>query len=324
MLSYFLSASREEAFVCNADNYIGYYAAVGLQESRQFQRVVAGVCSRDDEYSRDLQKRGIELREWNLNDRHSVEQALKGISNIVITIEPSNEVKQHTETIIEACKSAQVRSVVFWSTIGLEHANEEQYKHLHQLAEIEEMIKRGGFQNMCITRIGFPQQLMFLLSHRIQDRGQLPLPTARGKFAPVSLKDCAMATAKLLSNAGESGGGNKHCYQFTGKRLVTGQKLVEHANRVLEAEIDYQDVNMDEFRQILKQEAEELNEFALECIVEKMQLIKENKLAVRTDDLEKIMGRKPMDLETFFRENARDFKPSGGQIRRLCIHDTAV
>ena len=86
--------------------------------------------------------------------------------------------------------------------------------------------------------------------------------------------------------------------------------MVEHANRVLQAEIEYKDIDLEEFRNLLK-ENQDINEFVIECIVEMMELVKNGKYNVRTNDLNKIMGRQPMDIERFFRDNADSFKPNG-------------
>jgi uncharacterized protein YbjT (DUF2867 family) len=321
MMSYFISGPQaENVFVSCADNKLGFYAAMAMQESRKFQKVIAGVQDREDQFSKKLEQMGCELREWNLDDKRSLEKALNGMKNILLLPTHREQIKQDTENILEAVRSNNIQNAVFWSKVGVDHATEEE-KHFQQLKEVEDMVKRSGIQNIVVTRIGFTQQMLFLLSRYIQDRGILPLPTGRGKFAPVSLRDCGHATAEILCSDMNQ---HKHqTYQFTGTQLLTGRKLVEHANRVLQAEIEYEDISLDEFRNLLK-ENKEVNEKEVECIVEMMKLVKEGKYNTRTNDLNKIMGREPMDIERFFRDNASSFRPSGTRYQRLALieHDT--
>jgi len=315
-----LFSSRQNVFVCNADTLLGYYAAISLCESKEFNKVICGVCDREDEWSKKLEKEGCELREWNLDDRRSIEQALQGLQHVLLLAPLDEKIIQQTRNILEACRSVDVKHMVYWSLLGVDQAHGGEYKRLRQFKEVEDMVKQCGIHNVCVARIGFAQQKLFMLSHVIQDRGILPLPTARGKFAPVNLRDCGYATAKMLCKA-ESQNHHKHqTYCFTGAHLMTGRKLVEHANRVLQAEIEFQDIELEEFGKFLREQGE-LNEFEIETILECMCLIRENKLAMRTEDLKKLLEREPTDIETFFKNNADSFRPGGGRLRRLSFKD---
>ncbi|KAI9137236.1 hypothetical protein BKA69DRAFT_1099035 [Paraphysoderma sedebokerense] len=315
-----LFSSRQDVFVCNADTLLGYYAAISLCESKEFNKIICGVCDKEDEWAKKLEKEGCELREWNLDDRRSIEMAMHGMKHVLLLAPHNEKIMQQTCNMLEACRSVDVKHMVYWSLLGVDLAHGEEYKRLKEWKKVEDMVKQCGIHNLCIARIGFAQQKLFMLSHIIQDRGILPLPTGRGKWAPVNLRDCGLATAKIFCKA-ESQTHHKHqIYNFTGVHLMTGRKLVEHANRVLQSEIEFHDIHMEEFKKILM-EMEEMNEFEIESILECMCLIRENKLAIRTEDLKKLLDREPTDIETFFKHNADSFRPGGGRLRRLAIKD---
>jgi len=322
MFSIFNTASAENVFITSADSSYGFYAAMGMHESGRFQKIICGVKDREDPFAKKLQQMGCELRDWNLDDKRSLENSLKDAKTILLLISMREQAKQDMQNTLEACKANNnIRNAVLWSKVGVDHAEKE--KHFQQLKEIEEMVKRSGIQNVCVCRIGFAQQMLFLLSRYIQDRGILPLPTERGKFAPVSLRDCGHATADILASSNDMSGHKHKTYRFTGNQLLNGRKLVEHANRVLQAEIEYEDIKLEDFRNLLK-ENHELNEFQVECIIEMMELIKEGKYNIRSQDLDKILGRQPMDIEKFFRDNADSFRPNGSRFQRLAIAEHNV
>ncbi|KAI9136648.1 hypothetical protein BKA69DRAFT_1102931 [Paraphysoderma sedebokerense] len=272
--------------------------------------------------AKELERAGCELRQWNLDDRASIERAMQGMDHVVFIPNENEMFKKQSMNTIEAMKSAQIKHMIMWSLLALEHAEGENFKFLTEMREVEEMVKRSGIHNVCVCRIGFGQQMLFFFSRMIQDRGILPMPTARGRFAPVNLRDCGLATANILSGRMGSMEQHRHqIYNFTGMELMTAMKMVEHANRVLQAEIEFKDVNFDEFRKILA-ETGELNETNIECAVETCMLMRDNKWSIKTDDLKKMMeGREPTSIETFFKNNADSFRPGGGRIRRLSLRD---
>ncbi|KAI9136654.1 hypothetical protein BKA69DRAFT_113283 [Paraphysoderma sedebokerense] len=160
---------------------------------------------------------------------------------------------------------------------------------------------------------------LFYLSRWIQDQGILPMATGRGKTAIVNLHDCGIATANILASSMEEH--KNQMYTFTGPELMTGMKLVEHANRVLHSDIEFRDISIEEFKKMMKEIGEVSDaqiDFAAECCM----LMRDNKWAIKTDHLMRCLeGRKPTDIETFFRNNADSFRPRGGMIRRLAFKD---
>jgi len=152
-------------------------------------------------------------------------------------------------------------------------------------------------------------ETFFAFSEEMQ-RGKMPLPTRKGRFAPVSLDDtCHGVVRTILKHMRSEQRGNTHTLELTGNRTVDGHKIAEEASEKLDTQIRVEDISLERTKEILRRNMKKSHEAVIEMIVEVFELIREDKFDKQTDDLQKILGSEPTSVADFFEKNQREFKP---------------
>jgi uncharacterized protein YbjT (DUF2867 family) len=184
---------------------------------------------------------------------------------------------------------------------------EHQYHEVFKcMAEMEEKFKKvGSNKKWAILRKTVPQQYLLHYSRLIQETGCLMLPIGNGKCPYVSLDDVACAAGKLICNPPSS----FHTYTLTGPEILDGQRLVEHLNRTVEANVEYQNISPQLAERYLRHELGEESIKWVYFTMGMLELIKNNKLDHPTDDVKKILGHEPRRVDTMLKEFAQLFKP---------------
>ncbi|KNE65148.1 hypothetical protein AMAG_19437 [Allomyces macrogynus ATCC 38327] len=95
---------------------------------------------------------------------------------------------------------------------------------------------------------------------------------------------------------------------LTGTHAHTGPALVEILNATIDTQIQFQEVSLDQMREILgKNDKVDQTEQAI--FLGYLCLLKANKLETVTKDLRAILGRDPTDIKAFFQANRDSFRP---------------
>jgi len=236
-----------------------------------------------------------------------------------------------------------VKNVILMSCAGAE--GNEKLRHLHEFCEMEKEFKRCNFNWHCIVRVEFVQNWFHAWSQPVEDKGQFPMSIGQDrKFAPIRIEDVCCAIRDLMCGEESTGsavnvtGRNKHnkqTYTLTGPEAITGPKLVDELNRVVQSRISYHDVDRNQMEKILRsmrdrdqqsagaacpQSGEEIAErrryfedqptdCQIQTLLDYFDYIKMGKAEKTTDDLRKITGRDGQRIERFFEDNASEFRP---------------
>jgi uncharacterized protein YbjT (DUF2867 family) len=234
---------------------------------------------------------------------------------VLVPVHDVHKMAEYSINVLKAADREQAcKHLVLWSCLGagLVQGAGGQGKDeaiFRQFYEIEQAVRGCEKLDQWVTlRLGFLMQQFFALSTVMQNRGLFPLTSKNGKLAPVNLKDIGHATAVLLADPKNL---NKHHGQtliLTGTHAVSGPQLVEIANQTLDARIQFQEVSLDQMREILGKN-EKVDEADLCIFMGYLCLLKANKLDVVTKDLTNLLGRDPADIKAFFKENRDSFRP---------------
>lgn len=313
-----MRASRN-AFVTCSDTWMGVYAARALLQSGKYSKVNAAVFSKRSEFAKTLQREGATLMEWDVNNVESLTNLMRENDCCVMIPVPNLSLQKETENILLACERSDIKDCILWSAMEVDlQSSPSSDQPINRGKEIARMLRaveqkflHSSIANKVIFRLSLSVQSLFFLSDLVQDRASLPLATGSGSYAPVNLVDVGNATAKLLASSDFPPMYRGQTFTMTGNQLINSETLAEYASRALGSKISYQSLTISEFNELLERLVSigEMTEFAKDVLVYKNYCIRENKLAIRTDDLRKFLEAEPTSIEKFFEENSQAFKP---------------
>jgi len=293
---------------------------------------------------KDLERQGAEVVQIRHDDSKQMEEAFRNCDTVVVDPIPEQHRVECTKRMLEAIKKANVKHVILMSCAGAE--NSERWKHLHEFAEMEREFLNCNYNCHTIVRMEFPQNWFHAWSYGVEDKGQFPMSIGQEKrFAPVCIDDVSWALINILRGEESSGvksilpsvlGGNRHhkqCYTLTGPEALNGPKIVEELNRVVQANVNFMDVDRNQMERILRElrdrdrqrsqqqqkqdDDEDRNrrfegqptDTQIHTILDHFEWVKAGHADRTTDDLKKITGREGQRVEAFFRNNAAEFRP---------------
>jgi len=325
--------------ITGCDYFCGHEMARHLLENHKEHENCRIVCmGAHVDRMRDLERQGGEIVKTNPDDVKCMEETFRECDWVVLEAIPEHNRVELSRRMLEAAKKADVKNVILMSCAAAD-ANEK-LKHLHEFCEIEREFKRCNFNWNCVVRVEFVQNWFHAWAQPVEDKGQFPLSVGQDrKFAPIRIEDVCCAVRDLMcgdeSNRGipSAMGNNKHnkqTYTLTGPEAVTGHKIVDELNNVIQGRVSYQDVDRNQMEKILRslrdrdqqrpqcsEETEDRRRYfegqptdcQINTLLDYFDYVKQGKAERTTDDLRKITGRDGQRIERFFKDNAAEFRP---------------
>ncbi len=240
------------------------------------------VSVRNPEKAAGLQARGVEVRQGDFDQPETLDTAFAGIDRLlIISADGDNEtrIRQHANAVA-AAERASVKFIVYTSLVN---ANESTnlFAPTHKATE-EAIIKTG-------IPYSFLRNNWYLENEIPSIQGVLagaPWVTSaeNGKVGWALQQDYAEAAAAVLSGTGHE----NTIYELSGQ-LLTQEELVTALGTVLGKEVPIQHVDDAAYVEIMK--AAGLPDFLLPMLVDIQKSIRENTLAIASNDFEKLIGR---------------------------------
>ncbi|KNE62126.1 hypothetical protein AMAG_07372 [Allomyces macrogynus ATCC 38327] len=345
--------------ITEADTIPGFYAARACLSTRNWHQVLCGVTDMKSELARELAKEGARIIPADMDNPNSIKH-LVGNADALVMVPPRDfDAADKLKKVLDALEDMQVplvaaaaestqqqqqqqggdhdklRAMVFVSCIlaamhgaAAEGAESRDHKNVVQQWLAMEKEVKHRCKKATICRVGFPMQSMFALSEIIQNKGVMPLNFGNGEVAPVNLKDAMMGLAKVAHESvmhGRPGGKaaaahHGQLYTLTGTQLLTAAQLASTATHVLEAPVTYRGIDDHEMRRILEATSG-LHRYDVEEFLTAAKCIRMGKMAIRTQDLERLLHRQPSTIDRFWQENKNMFKPRGGRIIQAVTKD---
>ncbi|KAJ3358829.1 hypothetical protein GGF32_009925 [Allomyces javanicus] len=343
--------------ITEADTIPGFYAARACLSARNWHQVVCGVTDMKSELARELAKEGARIVPADMSNPNSIKH-LVGNADALVMVPPRDfDAADKLKKVLDALEDMQVplvaaaestlqqqqqqggdhtklRAMVFVSCIlaamhgaAAEGAESRDHKNVVQQWLAMEKEVKHRCKKATICRVGFPMQSMFALSEIIQNKGVMPLNFGNGEVAPVNLKDAMMGLAKVAHESVMHGHPGKaatahhgQLYTLTGTQLLTAAQLASTATHVLEAPVTYRGIDDHEMRRILEASSG-LHRYDVEEFLTAAKCIRMGKMAIRTQDLERLLQRQPSTIDRFWQENKTMFKPRGGRIIQAVTKD---
>ena len=213
-------------------------------------------------------------------------KALEGVDKVYITYQPDLAVPgalQSIEQLVKESKRANVKKLVILSGKGEREA---------QLCE--QVIIHSGLDYTVVRASWFNQNFSenFLLEPVLE--GVVALPQAEAQIPWVDADDIAAVATKALIDDEHSG----KIYQLTGSRTLTFLEAVEEIAKATNREIQFIPVSIQEYGECMRKAG---GPGDVVWLIEYLftEVLGNPELAEVTNDVEKVLGRIPIDFSEY-------------------------
>ena len=265
---------------------------------------VRALAHGQDERSKRLQERGVEVVYGDLLDFGQVKAALNGVRRAYFVYPIRPGILQATAYFAQAAKEAGVDGIV---NMSQKSAREDAKSHAatdHWLAE--RVFDWSGVTVAHIRPTYFAEWLLYLAP--MIKAGRLHVPFGTGKHAPIAAEDQARVIVGILEDPAPHNG---KVYPLFGPVEFTYRETAQVLSRVLRKSVEYKQVDFEEFQTTLQTQwkaSAKGNDFLFQHLRE-VAIDHQNGIFEGTNDLvEKLGGRPPMTLEAFINKHRKVFE----------------
>ena len=268
---------------------------------------VRALAHGQDERSKRLQERGVEVVYGDLLDFAQVKAALNGVRRAYFVYPIRPGILQATAYFAQAAKEARVDGIV---NMSQKSAREDAKSHAatdHWLSE--RVFDWSGLTVAHIRPTYFAEWLLYIAP--MIKAGLLHVPFGSGKHAPIAAEDQARVIASILEDPATHNG---KVYPLFGPVEYTYQETAQVLSRVLGKSVEYKQVDFEEFKTTLQAggKASAKGRFGNDFLFQHLREVAidhQNGIFEGTNDLvEKLGGRPPMTLEAFITKHRRAFE----------------
>ena len=237
-----------------------------------------------------------ELVHGDLDRPASLAAALKGVSKVYM-VSAGASVAALESHVVDAAKRAGVGHVVKLSVITADqpaltfarwHGQSEQ--HLMASGMAWTMLRPGNFMTNSLAWAG-----------TIKSQGVFYQPTGDGKWASIDPVDIGAVAVKALTQAGHEG----QAYTLTGPESLSAAGHAAIAAKVLGRPVTFVDVPPEAARDGMLKSG--MPPVYVEALLDLLSVMKRGGADIVTNDVERVLGRKPATFESWVRRHAAAF-----------------
>lgn len=237
---------------------------------------------------------------FDLEDPSSFSAALEGVERVLLVARPGDDHPERPAApLIAAMKRAGVKHVVNLTALDVEQRPDFGLRRLELQLEDSGL----GFTHL---RPGFFFQLFTAppLHARICRTRAIRAPADTAKLAFIDVRDVAAVAAKVLCSTEHRG----RAYSLTGAKLIDHAEIARALSRHTQTPLSYQPIS----------EAEAADELAADGlppawvarVLGFYRIVRSGQASIVSPDVRNILGREPIDVETFARDHAEHLHSS--------------
>jgi len=215
--------------------------------------------------------------------------ALEGMEKVYITYQPDLAVpgaKEAIEAFTTVAKDQGIQKLVLLSGKGEVEAQ-----------RCEQLVFNSGIDSTVVRASWFSQNFSESFFLEPIQHGFVALPHADTKVPYVDANDIADVAVEVLLNDGHQG----KVYELTGSRMLTFEQVVDEIAEATGRDIKFQSITLAEYMAMLKEFGlPEDYLWLIEYLFTEVLGNKENQVIAH--DIEKVLGRKPIDFSEYVAE----------------------
>jgi uncharacterized protein YbjT (DUF2867 family) len=237
----------------------------------------------------------VDIFVGDLAQPESLQPALEGVDELFL-VNSGPQIPVLDELAAKAAKAAGVRHLVKLSSMDVRHGLA--IGAWHELGEAA--IRASGISFTFVQPTGFMSNLL-AWARSIKTEGIVRASTGEGRRAFIHSEDIAGVATAALSTHEYDG----QSLPITGPEALTFAEVTATIGSVIGKGLTFQPISDDEARQRYSVVSGSVAE--TEAHVSLWRAIREGRLAAVTDNVQRILGRKPIPLDQWAIENAAAF-----------------
>jgi uncharacterized protein YbjT (DUF2867 family) len=274
--------------------------ATGDVGSRVTEQLIARgirprILVRSAEKAQALFGQGAEIRVGNLGEPATIRAAMKGIQTLFL-VNVGPEIPQRDEAAATIAREEGVRRVVKLSSLDVEHGLAIGAWH----EKGEAAIRATGVPFTFVRPTGFMNNLL-AWAHSIKTDGIVRSSTGAGRRPFIHSEDIAAVSVAALLDEAYAG----RILSLTGPEALTFGDATQIVGRAIGKGLVYKTISDEEAGERYSRTSGSPEETAAHVAL--WRAIREGCLATTTDEVERILVRKPIALDQWASENARHF-----------------
>ena len=246
-------------------------------------------------------KKGVTVRAADFDDPASLDAAFAGAGKVLILStdaldRPGRRLAQH-KAAVAAARKAGAKHILYTS---MPQPDDSRVTFAPDHLGTEEAIKATGIPYTILRDGWYAENLFMSLPHALQT-GSWYTASGNGKLAHITRADTAAAIAGALFSAGNE----SRTYTLTGTKSHTADEIAAIVSAATGKPLNVVHVTDAQLAEGLK--AAGLQEGFIPTVVSFDTNTRDGKIAMVTDDAEKLSGRKPTSFEDFVAANKAAF-----------------
>jgi len=230
----------------------------------------------------------------------SLGAALKNVHSVYLVCSPIPELVQLESNVIDACVAAGVKHVVLNSALGAGDYDKS-FPSWHR--KVEDKLKGTRLSWTILRPNSFHQNVVAFFAPTIRTQGAFYNSMRDAKNSFLDVRDIAAVAAKSLA-AGEHAG---KIYELNGPEAVNYTELAKKISKVAGREVKYVDIPMDAQKKAMLDQG--MPEWLTTALLDLQQYYVNGKGGETDGLLQKLLGRAPITMDEFLKENAAEFRP---------------
>lgn len=264
----------------------------------------------------DLAERGVTVRTGDFDDPSSLVKAFKGGNKLLMisTGQVGRRLAQHHNAIRSAAE-ASVRHIVYTSFIGAGGGSPALVVKEH--GETEALLRQSGMTWTALRDSQYTEAMVDVAAPLAVASGRWIASAGDGKVGFVTRSDCVASAVAVMTTSGHA----NTAYDITGPELLSFRDVAAIAATTADRPVEYVIVDDEALyrhfdtlgipREALDNQSVKGVPWSSNDMVSFEQGIRGGFLAVLSDDVERLTGRKPISLESCFRERQASLRSIG-------------
>ncbi|HVM89062.1 MAG TPA: SDR family oxidoreductase [Puia sp.] len=252
------------------------------------------ILARDENKAKPFADKGITVRIGDFDNQESLDKAFKGISKILLipTIVPYRLVQN--KSVVDIAVKNGVKHIVY-AGISHKNINASVVQGLDDHFKTEDYIRKSALTYTFLRNNLYMDVLPFYAGEKVFETG-FYLPAGNGKVPFALRREMGEAAANVLVQNGHE---NK-TYDIAGNTLYSFQDVADILSAVSGKKVTYTAAELSVFTQMLKNTG--VDDFIVLIVTGFNTDIKNGQFEIVTNDLEKLLGRRPVMLQQGIKE----------------------